>query len=68
MTKAALAPELKKFFSVRTILRIENCMHRVITRYDVIFHPHICTEFINEHSTSFVFAEMVYNKYINGTM
>ena len=39
-------------------------MHRLITRYDAVFYPHICTEFLSEHGASLFYINGVYIVYI----
>ena len=66
MTKAALTLGLGKSIFVCAIF-IEwthKCMHRTITRYDAIFYPRICTEFLNEHGTSLFYVNSVYIVFI----
>ena len=41
-----------------------KCMHRLITRYDAVFYPRICTEFLSEHGTSLFYVNGVYIVYI----
>ena len=52
MTKAALAVGLGKFFIfVRYLEWTHYSIHRLIMKCDIMFYPHIFTEFVDGHGT-----------------